>query len=312
MARRIVAFSSACRAAAFRLSSSASCLEVHEASISDPTPTRVSTSTTVSSAICAGKHTLCLQTNLAQSISNIPNFPKDPSPSGLALFGKLGSGKWLEVHISQFPNRPQPIWLSTQMIPAQMAQDYFGNWEIGKWLEVQISQINNFPKDPSPSRSALFGKMGNGYRYILPNSPFPKRPQPVWLSIVCEIWKQAKDTDFPISQMIPAQMAQDYFGNWEIGKWLEVQISQFNNFPKDPSPSGSALFGKLGNGEVVTGTYFRISQFPKTTAQMGQHDLGNWEIGKWLEVHISQFKNFPKDPAQMAQHYLGNWEIGNP
>ena len=151
------------------------------------------------------KHTLCLYANLAQSISQVPNFPKDPSPSGLALFWKIGKWKWLEVHISQFPKRRQPIWLST-----------------------------------------------------------------IW-----EVWKQAKDTDFPVSQMIPAQMTQDYLGNWEIGKWLEVQISQFPNFPDGPSPDGSGLFGKLGNWEMAGGTYFPISQ--KTPAQMAQHYLGNWE-----------------------------------
>ena len=163
--------------------------------------------------------------------------------------------------ISPNPKRPQPIWLSTI-------------WEIGKW------------------------EMAGGTDF--PISQFPKRPQPIWLSTIWEIWKQAEDGDFPISQMIPAQMAQDYLGNWdfpisqfpkrpqpiwlstiwEIGKWLEVQISQFPNFPKDPSPSGSALriweTGKLGN--LYIGMYFPISLFPKRSQPTWLSTI--WEIGK--------------------------------
>ena len=186
-----------------------------------------------------------------------PNFPKDPSPSGLALFGKLGKryifpnfpkspaqmgqhdlgnweiGKWLEVHISQFPNFPKKT-------PAQMGQHDLRNWEIGKWLEVHIFQFPNFPKDTSPDGPARFEKLGNGLRYIFPN--------------------------FPISQKTPAQMGQHDLGNWEIGKWLEVHIFQFPNFPK------------------------------KTPAQMGQHDLGNWEIGKTVLGLFGWDDDLPETP----------------
>ena len=143
-----------------------------------------------------------------------PNFPlsrKTPAQMGQHELGNWEIGKWLEVQISQFPKRSQPIWLSTiweigkfgngwryrfpnfpssQKTPAQMGQHDLRNWEIGKWLEVQISQ-------------------------------FPKRSQPIWLSTI-----------------------------WEIGKWLQVHTSQFLNFPNNPSPDGPARFGKLGNWEA--------------------------------------------------------------
>ena len=227
--------------------------------------------------------------------SQILNFPKDTSPSGLALFGKLGNGKW---------------------------------------LEVQISQFRNFPKDLSPSGSALFGKLGSGYRYILPNFPisqktpaqmgqhdwgnweigiwpelqisqFPKRSQPIWLSTIWEIGKSVEvhTSQFPNFPNNPSPDGPALFGKLGNGKWLEVQISQFRNFPKDLSPSGSALFGKLGSGYRYILPNFPISQ--KTPAQMGQHDWGNWEIGIWPEVQISQF------PKRSQPIWLSTiWEIG--
>ena len=173
------------------------------------------------------KHTLCLQANLAQSISQFPNVPKDTSPDGPTRFGKLRNWEMAggtDFPISQFPKRPQPIWLSTI-------------WEVGRWLQVHTSQFPNFPKKTSPSGSARFGKLGNGYRYILPN--------------------------FQISQKTPAQMGQHDLGNWEIGKLGNGLRYRFPNFPKDLSPSGSARFGKLGNWEICRGMYFPISQFPK-------------------------------------------------
>ena len=146
--------------------------------------------------------------------------------------------------ISQFPKRRQPRWASTI-------------WEIGK--------------------------LGSGWRYILPNFPnsqFPKRPQPMWLSTIWEIgkWLQVHTSQFPNFPNDPSPSGLALFGKLRNGKWLEVHTSQFPNFPKDLSPSGSALFGKFGNWEMITGTYFPISQI--IPAQMGQHDLGNWEIAK--------------------------------
>ena len=128
---------------------------------------------------CLYKHTLCLETNLAQSISHIANFPKDPSPSGLALFGKLGNGKW---------------------------------------LEVQISQVPHFPKDPSPDGPALFGKLGNGWRYRFPNFPISQKISAHLAQHDLGIWEMVTSIYFPISKIIPAQMAQPYLGNLEIGK----------------------------------------------------------------------------------------------
>ena len=116
-------------------------------------------------------------------------------------------------------------------------QGGMGNWEIGKSVEVCTSRFPNFPKDISPFGSALFGKLGNWEicrGMYFPISQFPKRYQPIWLSTIWEIWKS-----------------------------VEVCTSQFPNFPKDLSPSGSALLGKVGNWEMITGTYFPISQFPK-------------------------------------------------
>ena len=121
------------------------------------------------------------------------------------------------------------------------------NWEFGKWLEVHISQFPNFPKDPSPSGSALFGKLGNGYRYILPTFPISQKTPAQMGQHDLGNWEMAGGTDFPISQKIPANLTQHYLGNWEIGKSVEVCTSQFPNFPNNPRPDGPALFGKLGS-----------------------------------------------------------------
>ena len=219
------------------------------------------------------KHTFCLSTNLAQSISQIPNFPKDPSPDGPARFGKLGN--WEMAGGTDFP--------ISQRISAHLAQHDLGNWEIGKCLQVRTSQFPNFPKDTSPDGPARFGKLGNwemltGTDFQI--SQFPKRSQPIWLSTIWEIGKLGNGyryilPNFPISQKTQAQMGQHDLGNWEM----------------------------------LTGTYFPISQ--KISAHLAQHDLGNWEIRKWLQVHTSQFPNFPKDtspdgPARFGK--LGNWE----
>ena len=195
-----------------------------------------------------------------------PNFPKDPSPSGLALFGKLGNG--YRYILPNFPiSQKTPAQMGqhylgnwemiagtyfpiSQKTPAQMGQHDLENWEIGKWLEVQISQFPNFPKDLSPSGSALFGKLGNDCRYRFPN--FPKDPSPDGPARFGKLGNGHRHTlpNFPISQKTLAQMGQHDLENWEIGKLLEVQISQFPNFPNNPSPDGPALFGKLGKWEA--------------------------------------------------------------
>ena len=128
-----------------------------------------------------------------------PNFPKDLSPSGSALFGKLG------------------------------------NWEMSAGTYFPISQ----------KISAHLAQQMSAGTYF-PISQFPKRSQPIWLSIIWEIGKLGSEymymfPNFPISQKISAHLAQHYLGNWEVS----------------------------------TGTYFPISQI--IPAQMAQHYVGNWE-----------------------------------
>ena len=125
------------------------------------------------------KHTLCLETNLAQSVSHIANFPKDPSPSGLALFGKLGNGKW---------------------------------------LEVQISQVPHFPKDPGPDGPALFGKLGNGYGYILPNVPISQKISAHLAHHALGNWEICRGMYFPISHFPKQSQPRWPSPIWEIGK----------------------------------------------------------------------------------------------
>ena len=176
----------------------------------------------------------------------------------------------------RFPNFP-----ISQKTPAHLAQHYLGNWEMITGTHFPISQ---FPKRHQPrSASTIWesGKLGNGLRYRFPNFPisqkisahlaqhylrnwdmitgthfpisqFPKRHQPRSASTIWESGKlgnglRYRFPNFPISQKISAHLAQHYLGNLEIGKWLEVQISQFPNFPNNPSPDGPALFGKLGS-----------------------------------------------------------------
>ena len=69
--------------------------------------------------------------------------------------------------------------------------------------------------------------------------------------------------NFPIPQIRLGHLGWDYLGNWEIGKYVPVVISQFPNFPNRAGPSGLGSFGKLGNWEVCTSTDFPIPQFPK-------------------------------------------------
>ena len=155
----------------------------------------------------------------------------------------------------------------SQMTPAHLAHYYYGNLETG-YRHI----LPNFPKDPSPARwASTFGKLENDYRYIFPNfaiSQLPKKSQPIWLSIILGIRK--------------------------LGNGYRNILPNFPNSQKKLSPSGSALFGKLGNWEMSTGTYFPISQI--IPAQIAQHHLGSWEIGRGMHFPISQ-----KTPAQMAQ-----------
>ena len=132
------------------------------------------------------------------------------TPAHLALYYL---GNWEMVTgtyfpISQFPKRPQPIWLSTiweigkwematgtlyilpnfptsQKISAHLAQHYLGHWEIGKWLQVHTSQ-------------------------------FPKRSQPRWPSTIWELGKSVEVYTSQFPKKVPAQMAQNYLGNWEL------------------------------------------------------------------------------------------------
>ena len=111
-------------------------------------------------------------------ISQFPNFPNRAEPDGLRSFGKLGN-----LYLQPFPNFPKKI-------SAHLAQHDLGNWEIGKWVQVHTSQ-------------------------------FPKRSQPIWLSTIWEIWKLGNGyryilPNFPISQKTPARWASTTI--WEIGK----------------------------------------------------------------------------------------------
>ena len=149
------------------------------------------------------KHTLCLQTNLAQSISQFPNVPKDTSPSGSALFGKLGDG-----YRYILPNFP-----ISQKNPAHLAQHYLGNWEMVTGTYFPISK---FPKRPQPRWASTIweiGKLGNGLRYRFPNFPISQKISAHLAQHDLGNWEICRGMYFPISQIIPAQMAQPYLGN---------------------------------------------------------------------------------------------------
>ena len=53
--------------------------------------------------------------------------------------------------------------------------------------------------------------------------------------------------NFQISQIGLGHLGWDYLGNWEIGKYIPLQISRFPNFPNSAEPDGLRSFGKLGN-----------------------------------------------------------------
>ena len=107
---------------------------------------------------------------------------------------------------------------------------------------------------------------------------------------------------FPISQIMLGHLGWDYLGNWEIGKYVPVIISQFPNFPNRTEPDGLRSFGKLGNLYLKPFPNFPISQI--VLAHLGWCLLGNWEIGKCVSVIISQFPN-----GLGSFGKLGNWEI---
>ena len=89
----------------------------------------------------------------------------------------------------------------SQMVLGHLGWDYLGNWEIGKHVPVIISQFPNFPNHAEPDGLGSFGKLGNLYL-----QPFPS---------------------FPISQIVLAHLGWGLFGNWEVGKYVPVTISQF-------------------------------------------------------------------------------------
>ena len=91
--------------------------------------------------------------------------------------------------------------------------------------------------------------------------------------------------NFPISQIVLAHLGWCLLGNWEIGKYVPVLISQFLKscwaiwagvfweigklgsmylYSNSAGPSWLVSFGKLGNWEVCTCTHFPISHFPKS------------------------------------------------
>ena len=150
-----------------------------------------------------------------------------------------------------------PNFPISQIGLGHLGWDYLGNWEIGKYIPLQISQFPNFPNRAEPDGLRSFGKLGN--------------------------WEIC--TSSPISQIVLAHLGWDCLGNWEIGKYIPLQISQFPNFPNRAGPSGLGLFGKLGNWEIYTSS--PISQI--VLAHLGWDYLGNWEIGKYIPLQISQF-----------------------
>ena len=83
------------------------------------------------------------------------------------------------------------------------------------------SQFPNFPNSAGPDGLGSFGKLGNKEVHT--------------------------STNFPISQMVLSHSGWDCLGNWEIGKYVPVLISQFRDFPSSAEPDGLRSCGKLGN-----------------------------------------------------------------
>ena len=90
--------------------------------------------------------------------------------------------------------------------------------------------------------------------------------------------------NFPISQIVLGHLGWDYLGNWEIGKYVPVIISQFPNFPHRAEPDGLRSFGKSGNCEICTSSHFPISQFPKSCWPIWAGVF--WEIGELGSMYL--------------------------
>ena len=144
-----------------------------------------------------------------------------------------------------------------------MAQHDLGNWEMARGTYFPISQISqmtpahlthycvgnldmvtgtNFPISQKISAHLAqhiweIGKLGNEYRYILPN--FPKDLSP---HHDLGNWEMSTGTYFPISQFPKRSQPSPRFG--KLGNEYRYILP---NFPKDLSPSGSA---HLGNWEI--------------------------------------------------------------
>ena len=90
--------------------------------------------------------------------------------------------------------------------------------------------------------------------------------------------------NFLISQIVLAHLSWGLLGNWEIGKYVPVTISQFPNFPNRAELHGLRSFAKLGNWEICTSSHFPISQFPKSCWPIWAGVF--WEIGKWIGRYL--------------------------
>ena len=91
----------------------------------------------------------------------VPNFPNSAGPSGLGLFGKLGS-MYLYSFLN-FPNSAEPDGLRS----------------FGKLGSMYLYSFPNFPNSAEPSGLVSFGKLGNwedvpGTCTHCPISQFPK------------------------------------------------------------------------------------------------------------------------------------------
>ena len=152
--------------------------------------------------------------------------------------------------------------------------------------------------------------------------------------------------NFPISQIGLGHLGWDYLGNWEIGKYVPVTISQLGSLclkiitrvldkvtiiisitivrvTITHDGQHQSCFASHTSTTVALKLVFcqiqiqEIGKWPNFPTRYilpnfpkdlspSQHDLGNWEMVTGTYFPISQL---PKSPAQMGQHDLGNWEI---